>query len=171
MVLGPESHSGQGLCRQCGGPHGCEVEPATRRNRECIKAVSYTHLDVYKRQPLLHLVRVDVYGLHELPLEPALRTVVLKIMLWRRNARHVASHWAVTRRTCFLVINAKVGVVGKEIELVAEAFHYCAGEILRFRQSQVVERFVYDRKGAILARQGRKVNLGIENSRPPNDLR
>ena len=38
MVLGPGSHSRQGLYRQCGGPHGWEVEPAARRNRERIKA-------------------------------------------------------------------------------------------------------------------------------------
>src|SRR5579864_8455269 len=38
MVLGPESYSRQGLYRQCGGPHGGEIEPPACRDPERIKA-------------------------------------------------------------------------------------------------------------------------------------
>src|ERR1700745_1900454 len=38
MVLGPGSYSRQGLYRQCGGPHGGEVEPPACRDPERTKA-------------------------------------------------------------------------------------------------------------------------------------
>src|SRR4029077_15382242 len=119
----------------------------------------------------LHLVRADVYRLYVRPLKPALGTVARKIVLWRADPAHISSDGTVTGSAGFLIVNAEIGVVSQKVELVAELLDYRAGKVLWFGQSKVMERLVYDGKWTVLARQGRKVDLGIANSRQPNHMR
>jgi hypothetical protein len=38
------------------------------------------------------------------------------------NRATYGAQWSIARRACFLVINAEIGLVGREVELVAERF-------------------------------------------------
>src|SRR5271156_3670234 len=65
-----------------------------RHFSELVRVEGYIALRSHRR-PLgrifLHLVGADVYGLYELPLEPALAAVVLKALLCRSDPSHVAA--------------------------------------------------------------------------------
>src|SRR6266536_3012488 len=102
--------------------------------------------------PFLHLIRVDVHRLNVFPLEPALRAVILKVMLRRPNAGNIATNWAIAGSAGFLVVDAEIGVVSEKIELVAKRFYDCAGKILRLGESDVVKRFIHHTERTILAR-------------------
>src|SRR5262250_455461 len=104
----------------------------------------------------LHLVRPNIYRLCESELEFALRAAALQdlsclVVLCLPDSCNFPSYRTVARSTCFLTIDAEIGVVCKKIEIVAESLDDCAGEIPRFWHGKVVEGFVNGRVRAILA--------------------
>src|SRR5262249_7939508 len=108
----------------------------------------------------LRFVRASPHGLYKSQLKSALRAAAGQdlwclVVLGVPDSCDVSSYGAVTRGTRFLTIHAKVGVVGKKIEVVAQSLDDRTREILRFRHGEVVERFIRCCKRAVLARQGR----------------
>src|SRR5262249_39998753 len=96
----------------------------------------------------LSLVGANIYRLRESQLKSATRAAALKnclrlVVLCVPDACDIASYWTVARATCFLTIDAEVGVVNQKVELVAESLDDGAGEVLWFRHGQIVERFVH----------------------------
>ena len=88
------------------------------------------------RRPLLHLVRAHVHRLNELPLESARAAETCQPALRRADARDgvaCAAQRTEARRACFLVVDAKIGIVRKKIEFISKCLDHCACKIARIR--------------------------------------
>src|SRR5205807_6216989 len=124
-------------------------------------------IGAYRRvrgRTLLHLIRDDIHGLNKCPLEPTRHAVGLEAALVRADPGDRASYRTerpVARSARFLVIDAKVRVVGKEVELVAEAFDHRATHIAGIGQSVVVvvEGLVEHRERPVLGLERRQMYL------------
>src|SRR6516164_8925952 len=111
----------------------------------------------------LRFVRSNPHRLRQSQLESSLRTTARQDLMgllvpWVPDSCDVASYRAVTHRTRFLTIGAEIGVVGQEIEPVAESLDDGTRQILRSWDGKVVEGLVYDFKRAVLVRERRKMN-------------
>src|SRR5215472_14775387 len=81
------------------------------------------------RRPFLHLVGAYVDRLYEAPLESAGAAVSTRSVLDLPDARDVSARWAVAGGAGLLVVDAKIGVVGQEVELVAQRLDDGAAQV------------------------------------------
>src|SRR5215469_3475793 len=116
------------------------------------------------RRSFLHLVRSHIDRLDVLPLEPALGAIGVEVMLVLASSEHIATFRPVAASTGLLVINAKIGVVRKEVKLVTERLDHTTRQILWPWQRQVMKRFVEDWKRTILMRQRGKMHFRVVES-------
>jgi hypothetical protein len=117
------------------------------------------------RRLLLHLIRPDVDGLVELPLESPGAAVRGQTALPRADPCHLAACWtpaegAVARRARLLIVDTEIGVVGEEVEPVAECPDHRAGEVHRARRLQVVKALIRHGEGTVGLLHRREVERG-----------